>query len=70
MRWPEFGLVIKRADNHEANVFTLGRFRGDRDDRVWPDRLMKKVGAWPWTADYDDPYELARVLAEENPAVA
>lgn len=70
MRWPEFGLVIKRAENHEDNVFTLGRFRGDRDDRVWPDRLMKRVGAWPWTADYDDPHELDRVLMEENPSTA
>ena len=68
MRWPEFGLVIKRAENAEDTVFALGRFRGDRDDRVWPDRLIKKVGPWPWTADYDDPYELARVLHETDAA--
>jgi replicative DNA helicase len=68
MRWPEFGLVLKRAENAEPTVFQLGRFRGDRDDRVWPDRLIKKVGPWPWTADFDDPYELARVLHETDAA--
>lgn len=53
LRWPEFGLVLKREPNSEPNVFMLDRFRGDRDVRAWPDRLMKGVSKWPWTADYD-----------------
>jgi replicative DNA helicase len=53
MRWPEFGLVLKAAPNSEPNVYELARFRGDRDVRCWPDRLLKAAGRWPWTADYD-----------------
>lgn len=53
MRWPEFGLALKREPNTEPNVYMLDRFRGDRDVRCWPDRLLKHAGKWPWTADYD-----------------
>lgn len=53
MRWPEFGLVLKREPHSESNVYMLDRFRGDRDVRCWPDRLIKHVSKWPWTADYD-----------------
>jgi hypothetical protein len=56
LRWPEFGLVLRLADNAEANVYELGRFRGDRDVRAFPERLLKTgnaPGAWPWTADYE-----------------
>jgi replicative DNA helicase len=53
MRWPEFGLVLKRAKDAEATVYALERFRGDRDVRCWPDQLLKNAGRWPWTADYD-----------------
>lgn len=53
LRWPEFGLVLKRDPNSEPNVYMLDRFRGDRDVRAWPDRLLKGVSRFPWTADYD-----------------
>lgn len=53
MRWPEFGLVLKRAPDSEPNVYMLDRFRGDRDVRAWPDRLLKHCGRWPWASDYD-----------------
>jgi hypothetical protein len=65
MRWPEFGLVLKKCKNAEGNVYEFGRFRGDRDDRLWPSRLIRIPGTWPWTADYDDPHELDRALAED-----
>lgn len=53
LRWPEFGLHLKRCPDAEPTVFELGRFRGDRDERAWPDRLVKRGGRWPWTTDYD-----------------
>lgn len=68
MRWPEFGLILRKAKDAEGNVYELGRFRGDRDDRVWPDRLLRIPGTWPWVADFDDPRELDRVLSEEPSA--
>lgn len=69
MRWPEFGLTIKRAKDGEENMFDLGRFRGDRDERYFPDRLLKlgDVGV-PWASDYEDPERLSEVyrLSEES----
>lgn len=53
LRWPEFGLVLRKEPHSEPNVYMLDRFRGDRDVRCWPDRLMKHTSKWPWTADYD-----------------
>jgi hypothetical protein len=54
LRWPEFGLVLKREpDNQDHNAYVLGRFRGDRDVRSWPSRLYKGVTRFPWAADYE-----------------
>jgi len=42
-RWPEFGL-------HLTEDGQLERWRGDRDERAWPERLVRgKPGAWLWT---------------------
>jgi AAA domain/DnaB-like helicase N terminal domain len=54
LRWPEFGPVLKWAGEEESNVYHVKRFRGDRDERCWPDRLIKRAGDWPWTAAWDD----------------
>lgn len=36
-RWPEFGLSMERdVTAGAANVFKIGTFRGDRDERHWP----------------------------------
>lgn len=53
-RWPEFGLELRPDPDSEANVYNLLRFRGDRDERTWPEQLMKKVGRWPWTPHFLD----------------
>lgn len=68
LRWPEFGLVLKRDQGHEPNVHVLDRFRGDRDVRCWPDRLIKAAGRWPWTADYDpdNQADLYDAIDEDN----
>jgi hypothetical protein len=54
LRWPEFGLVLKREpNNQDDNSYVLDRFRGDRDSRAWPDHLYKRLGTWPWSADFE-----------------
>jgi replicative DNA helicase len=62
MRWPEFGLVLKPAENAEANTYTFGRFRNDRDVRMWPSTLLKSpslaVADYPWRCDWSDREQL------------
>lgn len=55
MGWPEFGfgLAVDRSaivPGAAPSVFKLVRWRGDRDQREWPDTLLRG-GAWPWTDD-------------------
>jgi replicative DNA helicase len=68
LRWPEFGLVLKREPHSESNVYMLERFRGDRDVRCWPDRLIKHASKWPWAADYepDNKDDLFRAIDDDN----
>lgn len=57
--WPEFGYGIRRSDCDEAKhnrVVDLESWRGDRDEREWPERLAAG-GIWPWTARSIDPDE-------------
>ena len=59
MGWPEFGFGLKllppETDNpHEPPQAALVRWRGDRDERAWPNTLTRG-GEWPWTdADPND----------------
>lgn len=50
-RWPEFGLVM-RQDRQDKDLVILDRFRGDRDERAWPDALRRSK-PWPWMPSYD-----------------
>jgi hypothetical protein len=56
LRWPEFGYGMSLADGcTDGSLWDLTRFRGDRDDRAWPERLMRTGNpAAPWGADWDD----------------
>lgn len=53
--WPEFGLGIS-PDNDLTNgrrTFTVSRWRGDRDQRAWPEKLHRRDKTnpgqlWPW----------------------
>ncbi|MEV0227994.1 DnaB-like helicase N-terminal domain-containing protein [Nonomuraea sp. NPDC050786] len=57
--WPEFGYGIRRADCDEAKVrrvVDVESWRGDRDEREWPERLAAG-GIWPWTERAIDPNE-------------
>jgi hypothetical protein len=44
--WPEFGLGI-RPDPEWPSAVDVVRWRGDRDQRDWP-RKMVRGTAWPW----------------------
>lgn len=49
LRWPEFGLALKRAEKPEGALL-VGRWRGDRVKADWPDRLDRaKPPDLPWT---------------------
>jgi hypothetical protein len=54
-RWPEFGKTL-RADGANTNELIIGRYRGDRDERQWPERLTRPASGeswrWPWKAVY------------------
>lgn len=42
--WPEFGLGLQPDGNGEVKIV---RWRGDRDQREWPRRMMRGR-MWPW----------------------
>lgn len=54
-RWPEFGISL-RPDPEDRRHLKIGRFRGDRDERQWPARLVRPAWGepwrWPWKAEY------------------
>lgn len=52
-RWPEFGISLARDGDRQRNTFRLGRFRGDRSPREWPDTLTWGR-RWPFEAGWDD----------------
>lgn len=51
--WPEFGLGLRRDKKVEGRIptFSLVRWRGDRDRRDWPARLVRGR-IWPWEESY------------------
>lgn len=48
--WPEFGygLAADKSEDPGGAVVRLVRWRGDRDERAWPELLIRG-GDWPWT---------------------
>lgn len=46
MGWPEFGFGI-RANRATPGVFDVVRWRGDRDERAWPEQMVRGKD-WPW----------------------
>lgn len=45
--WPEMGFGL-RKDKDDPNTTIIERWRGDRDERTWPEQIQRG-GAWPWT---------------------
>jgi replicative DNA helicase len=58
MGWPEFGLGLRlQVDDGDPTVRAeLVRWRGDRDERAWPN-LMRRGGTFPWTDDRHEPQQ-------------
>lgn len=60
--WPEFGYGIRPADPstceeaRDRRVVDMVAWRGDRDEREWPERLAAG-GVWPWTQRVIPPNE-------------
>jgi hypothetical protein len=52
-RWPEFGITIRKVGEPTQKRFELGRFRGDRDERCWPDE-MTWGARWPFDFKWND----------------
>jgi replicative DNA helicase len=47
--WPEFGMGLRKGkgDQGKRPHYELVRWRGDRDRREWPARLVRGF-VWPW----------------------
>lgn len=45
--WPEMGFGL-RLDKDDPNTTIIERWRGDRDERSWPEQITRG-GEWPWT---------------------
>lgn len=51
--WPEFGLGLRRDKKVDGRVptYSLVKWRGDRDQRDWPPRLVRGQ-FWPWEVSW------------------
>jgi replicative DNA helicase len=49
LRWPEFGIGLKRDSDTR---FAVKHWRGPRAQRQWP-KYFDRGGKWPWTGIYD-----------------
>lgn len=49
LRWPEFGIGLRRHDPESFEKWDLEHWRGPRDVRTWPSQLLRGAGRWPWT---------------------
>ncbi|WGW12719.1 AAA family ATPase [Saxibacter everestensis] len=47
MGWPEFGFGLARNSGDPERLVDLARWRGDRDERAWPEQFSRG-GTWPW----------------------
>jgi replicative DNA helicase len=45
--WPEMGFGL-RLDKEDPSTTIIERWRGDRDERSWPEQITRG-GEWPWT---------------------
>ena len=52
LRWPEIGIGLK-PDGEQGDLW-VGRWRGDRLENNWPDKLVRGQ-IWPWIGRWDEP---------------
>jgi hypothetical protein len=50
-RWPEFGYGLQR-DREDENAVWFKAWRGARDEREWPGRLIRSQ-PWPWGTGHE-----------------
>jgi replicative DNA helicase len=48
-RWPEIGIALTE-DDRDDQAWEVNRFRGDRVKNVWPVKIERIGGPWPWGA--------------------
>lgn len=53
LRWPELGIKLTRSDAGPAGSLDVGRWRQDRVECTWPDRIDRSL-RWPWVGVYRD----------------
>lgn len=50
LRWPEFGIGIRKdgPSDEETSEYQVTHWRGPRDERTWPKKLVRGGNSWPW----------------------
>lgn len=61
-RWPEFGIALAREFDDTSRIYRVDRFRGDRDERAWPDNMR-------WGNPHNDEYPWVGLWNAGPPAV-
>lgn len=53
LRWPEFGISLtpSKEEGDDAGTLLLSGFRGHREDRVWPVKIVRSQ-PWSWHGVY------------------
>lgn len=57
LRWPEFGIGIRKdgPNDDPTKEYVVQHWRGPRDERTWPGKLIRGGRSWPWMpADMPD----------------
>jgi hypothetical protein len=72
MRWPEFGLVLRKNEDPKIGARILhvdaNGFRQQRDERTWP-IAFRYDQRWPWRPIWEEA-ELEEAIAEESAGAA
>lgn len=53
LRWPEIGIGLEPVKDRHGS-YELSRWRGDRLPNMWPLRIDRSAGAWPWSGIWPD----------------
>lgn len=54
LRWPEFGMGLRRNKDNPHDVADIAFWRGAREEREWPETLFRRhSGLLPWGPDHE-----------------
>jgi hypothetical protein len=66
LRWPEFGMGLRRSKDDPNDRAEVTFWRGSREEREWPDVLFRRhAGLLPWGPDHEY-FDRVRDRAEWN----